>query len=82
VWTLDSLTSEMEPVVIGTQRMLQIQAQQLIGQPGWTQTPGQPGWAQIGFSAKDKGGRTSNTVTVNVAVWPQVFRLFMPTVLR
>ncbi len=82
VWTLDSLTSEMEPVVIGTQRMLQIQTQQLIGQPGWTQTPGQPGWAQIGFSAKDKGGRTSNTVTVNVAVWPQVFRLFMPTVLR
>lgn len=82
IWTLDSLNTVMDPVVIGTEKVLQMSTQQLIGQPGWTHTPGQPGWAQVGFQATDKGGRTSNTVTVNVLIFEQVHRLFMPTVLR
>ncbi len=74
-WLLRPLGSTMEPVVVGTDRILHISAQQIVSQPGWA---GQPGWAQFQFMAKDKGGRWSPGVEVNIWVVEQLYQGFLP----
>jgi hypothetical protein len=74
-WLVRPLGSTMDPVEVGTQRQLQMQAQQLVNQPGWA---GQPGWAQFQFMAKDKGGRWSPGAEVHIWVVEQLYQAFLP----
>ena len=70
-----------EPIVIGNEQILQIDAQELVNKPGWA-GDGQPGWAQFGFKAKDKGGNWSPGVTVNILVAETRYGVFMPAVVN
>lgn len=76
-WLLRPMGSTMEPVVVGTQRVLEMTAQQIVSQPGWN---GQPGWAQFQFMAKDKGGRWSPGAEVNVWIVEHLYQGFLPVV--
>ncbi|MBK7176800.1 MAG: hypothetical protein IPH82_06390 [Chloroflexi bacterium] len=77
VWLLKPLGSAMEPVVVGTEKTLEIQAQDIVNQPGWS---GQPGWAQFTFMAKDKNGRWSPGVEVQVWVVQELHQLYVPMI--
>ncbi|MBP7593791.1 MAG: hypothetical protein KBA85_19465, partial [Chloroflexi bacterium] len=77
VWLLKPLESAMEPVVVGTEKTLEIQAQDIVNQPGWS---GQPGWAQFTFMAKDKNGRWSPGVEVQVWVVQELHQLYVPMI--
>lgn len=76
-WLLKPLESEMEPVLVGTDKILEIQAQDVVNQPGWS---GQPGWAQFTFMAKDKNGRWSPGVEVQVWVVQELHQLYVPMI--
>ncbi|MCB8984251.1 MAG: hypothetical protein H6659_10535 [Ardenticatenaceae bacterium] len=79
VWLLKPLGSAAAPVVIGTDKVLEIQAQELVNKPGFA---GQPGWAQITFMAKDKGGRWSSGAEVPVWIVDELHQAYMPFVMR
>ncbi len=66
-----------EPIVIGNEQILQIDAQELVNKPGWA-GDGQPGWAQFGFKAKDKGGNWSPSVTRDILVAETRYDIFLP----
>lgn len=76
-WLLKPLGSTMDPVEVGTQQQLQIRARELVNQPGWA---GQPGWAQFQFMAKDKGGRWSPGVEINIWIVEELHQVFLPIV--
>ncbi|MBE2198330.1 MAG: hypothetical protein IAE79_06940 [Anaerolinea sp.] len=76
-WLLKPLGSTMDPVEVGTQQQLQIRARELVNQPGWA---GQPGWAQFQFIAKDKGGRWSPGVEINIWIVEELHQAFLPIV--
>lgn len=77
IWLLKPLESAMEPVVVGTDKTLEIQAQDVVNQPGWN---GQPGWAQFTFMAKDKNGRWSPGVEVQVWVVNELHQIHVPMI--
>ena len=79
LWLFTPLGSGQEPIVVGTQKMLQIKAQEMVNQPGWT---GQPGWAQLTFVARDKGGRWSSGGNVNVWIVDELHQVYMPVLTR
>lgn len=76
-WLFKPRDVNVAPVVIGTETRLQVQAQQIVNQPGWV---GQPGWAQFQFMAKDKGNRWSPGVVVEVWVVDQLYQTYMPVI--
>lgn len=76
-WLLKPLGSTMDPVEVGAQQQLQIRARELVNQPGWA---GQPGWAQFQFIAKDKGGRWSPGVEINIWIVQELHQAFLPMV--
>jgi len=79
LWLFTPLGSEQEPIVVGTEKMLQMQAQEMVNQPGWA---GQPGWAQLTFVARDKSDRWSIGDKVNVWVVNELYQVYMPVLMR
>ncbi|MBE2221821.1 MAG: hypothetical protein IAF02_09785 [Anaerolineae bacterium] len=76
VWLVKPLGAETEPVVIGTEKMLQLQAAEIINQLGLAD--GNSKWVEFTFKAKDKGGRWSPGVTVQIWIVDELHQVFLP----
>jgi hypothetical protein len=77
VWLLEPLDTETDPIVVGTEKVLEITAQEVVNELG---TTGQPGWVKFTFMAKDKGGRWSPGETVDVWIVEELHQTYLPAI--
>ncbi len=68
-WLVKPLGTEGDPVVVGTDQLLEIFAEDLLSEPGWV---------EVSFTAKDRGGRWSSPVDLEVWIVEELHQVFLP----
>ncbi len=79
-WLVKPLGSESDPIVIGTEKILQIPADEILNQLAVADVESE--WIEVSFMAKDKGGRWSSAVVTEVWIVGELHQTFLPATMN